>query len=579
MKYTLFALPLLLTLGTVGCTTEGESEEEFTEGLESSSEEIRESAGGPLVRASNAEVWTIENQWADKTTANAKKAGVAWEADSGLTWDRKFTKWVESMERVDGAVRSGGYKSSAKTLRFRTPQGRVVDGPVLECADVAIWLRVTFAAWYHLPFFMTGYSKGQPIYFGHFGVIDKAGNPVSGYPLFKTLYKDTEKSWKAGDAWPSDSTLAKKHVGSDDDASGVLVDGKPLPAGAGAGAYFDQTFLNKRVGHLLVLLDVNFGSAHLADGTVTYHAKAPSLHAGDVLVERWQKTGIGHVLPVMSVARPTPETLRATLASGSMPRRQPSWDTASGSTYYFGNEATGGAGTAYDGTPYAKLGGGLKRWRQPVVSGGRWFANVPVDDRGNWIPDDSYTAIAERPELFKKMMKEQDPEVAKQTAIRLVNEARTTLKDKPASCSTRTKREDAFKALYDVMGAEFGKTKAQVDTEFRTLEDFVFAELSYSASKTCCWNSTTTAMSEIVMDFATKEQEAAKAKSVCVQPTPFMNQKDGYARWKAHAATIGRAADWREWSEDEPCAQRAATEDVPTAAGKTAYCPAPAAAP
>jgi hypothetical protein len=579
MRYTLFALPLLLTLGTVGCSTESDSGEEFSEGLESSSEEIRESAGGPLVRASNAEVWAVENQWADKTTANAKKAGVAWEADSGLSWEQKFTKWIESMERVDGAVRSGGYQSSSKTLRFRTPQGRVIDGPVLECADVAIWLRVTFAAWYHLPFFMTGYASGQPIYFGHFGVIDKAGNPVSGYALFKTLYKDTEKTWKAGDAWPTDSVLAKKHVGTDDDASGILVDGKPLPAGAGAGAYFDQAFLNKRVGHLLVLLDANFGSAHLADGTVTYHAKAPSLHAGDVLVERWQKNGIGHVLPVMSVAHPTPETLRATLASGSMPRRQPNWDTASGSAYYFGTEATGGTGTAYDGNPYSKLGGGLKRWREPVVSGGRWFANVPVEDRGNWIPDDSYTAIAERPELFKKMMKEQDPEVAKQTALRLLNDARTTLKDKPASCSTRTKREDAFKELYDVMGSEFGKTKAQVDTEFRTLEDFVFAELSYSASKTCCWNTTTPAMAEIVIDYAKKEQDAAKAKSLCVQPTPFMSQKDGYARWKTHAATLGRAADWREWSEDEPCAQRAVAEDVPTAAGKLAYCPAPAAAP
>ena len=42
----------------------------------------------------------------------------------------------------------------------------------------------------------------------------------------------------------------------------------------------------------------------------------------------------------------------------------------------------------------------------------------------------------------------------------------------------------------------------------------------------------------------------------------FRAQKDGYALWKAFAAKTGRAAQWREWSADEPCAQRAVAEDV-----------------
>ncbi len=34
-----------------------------------------------------------------------------------------------------------------------------------------------------------------------------------------------------------------------------------------------------------------------------------------------------------------------------------------------------------------------------------------------------------------------------------------------------------------------------------------------------------------------------------------------YDTFKAHAASLGRAADWKEWSEDEPCSQRGAAED------------------
>jgi hypothetical protein len=64
---------------------------------------------------------------------------------------------------------------------------------------------------------------------------------------------------------------------------------------------------------------------------------------------------------------------------------------------------------------------------------------------------------------------------------------------------------------------------------------------------------------------------------VCAEPTRFMNQKDGYAKWRAHAATIGRAAEWREWSEDEPCAQRSVAEDSLTEVGKLSFCPRAAA--
>ncbi|MBN9165655.1 MAG: hypothetical protein J0I07_32190, partial [Myxococcales bacterium] len=313
----------------VGCAATEEEGEDVDGELEASPDEIREVLTGPVKKNTDAEVWSVENAWADSTTPAARKAGIAWGENSGLTWEQKYQQWAATFEKVD-AIRWG------KTIRITTPYGRTMDGPVLECADVATWLRMTFAAWYHLPFYMTGYRNGQPIYYGHFGVVNQNGDPVSGFPRFKSLYRDYEKTWNAGAAWPSDANLRKRHVGTDDGAEGVRIgDDKTLKAGDGAGAYFDELFLNKRAGYLMILLDSSFGSANLADGANLFHIKPEATSPGDVLVERWQKNGIGHVLPVMTSVKTPGDKLRLTTASGSMPRRQPSWESESQSANYF----------------------------------------------------------------------------------------------------------------------------------------------------------------------------------------------------------------------------------------------------
>ena len=50
-------------------------------------------------------VWEVTNQWADKTTASAKLAGIAWAANSGLSWDEKFAAWVQSMSSLSPLFR------------------------------------------------------------------------------------------------------------------------------------------------------------------------------------------------------------------------------------------------------------------------------------------------------------------------------------------------------------------------------------------------------------------------------------------------------------------------------------------
>jgi hypothetical protein len=568
LRSTVLACVSMLALGAGGCAAETSPDESEAGGeAASSTEAVTEVVPGPVATDSDAAAWRVTNQWADTTTAAAKLAGIAWGASSGLTWEEKFSKWIGSFEQVPN---KNGW---SQTIRFPTPWGKKMSGPVLECADTATWLRMTFASWYHLPFYLTGSVNGKTVYMGHFGVIDKSGQPVAGFPHFAAQYKDFETTWKSTDRWPADTRLQTRHVGGDDDTSGVDVGDGMLPGGSGAGAYFDKLFLNKRAGYLMIILDGYFGSANLADGTNMFHIKPESITPGDALLERFSRQGIGHTLPVMTVDAPRPERLRVTVASGSMPRRQAVWEDAGTSAHYFQQDAMGGMGDNYDTPPasYASLGGGIRRWRTPVISGGRWNNIVPTRDRAAYIPDSNIAAIGARTTRFKELLAEDSPEQKRDTALSIIASARNNLKNFPASCSTRTKREEGFKLLYEAMDA-LGKSRAEADAQNRQLEDYVFAELEYNKSKTCCWNSTNAAMAEIVVDYAKKEQAAAEAAGTCRQPTVFGAHGGSYDVWKQHAASIGRAADWKAWSEDEPCAQRDSQEDALGPNGNVAMC-------
>jgi len=454
---------------------------------------------------------------------------------------------------------------------------------VLECADFGMFLRLTFSAFYHLPFYMTGWLNGGPMYMGHFGVIDKDGNPISGYPHFKAQYQDFESTWRAGQAWPHDTRLRGVHVGQDDNEKGVQVGTVTLTENDGSGAYFDELFLNKRVGYLQRLLDANFGSVNLADGANMFHIKPEATLPGDALLERFGKTGIGHTLPVMTSIKLPSGKMRISVASGSMPRREPNWEEENSSASYFKEDVMGGVGQSSDDppVPYAKLGGGIRRWRTPINVGGRWENDVPSVDRPVYIPDSDVDQISARPEKFSQLLAEDTPEGARDAAIAVINFARQTLHDHPASCSARSKREDAFKDLYKVMNDSFHKDQAAVDKEYRQTEDFVYAELEYSASKTCCWNTTTAKMNDIIQDYANAEKEKNDAAGVCKQPTVFKGSNGGkYDTWKNFAPTAKdwngqpkyTAADWKEWHEDEPCAQRDTAEDKLGPRGAIAMC-------
>lgn len=565
MRQTLLPLGLLLAFGCAAQPTALDFANEET-GLDGPLEAMPEEDGkadadraGPRGSTVTADaVWTVTHQWGDVTG----EAGLAWGADSGLDYEEKFDAWTASFERVDSATRHGS------TFRMQTPFGeRAFDAPTLECAEVALLLRVTFAAWHGLPFYVQGWDSHtrQTIYAGHFGFVDRNGGRVARFRDFKRSYADHTGDWSVGDEWPEDSRLRGYHLGDDD--------GVPfLGDDAGAGAYFDEIHLNKRVGYLSRLLLLYFGSANLADGANMFHVRPDAIAAGDVLLERWQRRGIGHTIPVIGANEVVPGRFEVTVVSGSMPRRQPVWEEPARARHSFTLPETGGLGESRDGHAYAALGGGIRRWRTPVLRGGRWYNTVRSADRDAFIGDDELDAIAARPEAFRDVLADVSPEEQLAVAEAQVADARAHLLRYPASCAARTRREDAYARLEALAAELLALTPEEVAARYRTLADYVFAELEYTASRTCCWNRSNTAMAEIVLDLAQVEQDEATAAGMCVEPTVFRAEADGYARWRAHAAVLDRAAEWRAWSEDESCSQRDVPEDTVSARIVAAYC-------
>jgi hypothetical protein len=501
------------------------------------------------VDTSTTQVWEIKNQWADKDTAAAKKAGMAWGADSGLTWEDKYRLWIASFKQID---RAGSY---GKTYEMTTPWGRTVPAPSLECAESSMFLRVAFASWYNLPFYMEAVDGTKTrVYFGHFGVRTATGR-YGRTPEYKVVYKDhtaqADKIMRGELAWPVDATLVGRKIpGSYDDAQPAI------GPNAHAGAYFDQVFLNKRVGYFLMLQLTYFGSISMADPANTFNVKAEAVQPGDSLVERWQKTGIGHVLVVMRANRLEPKEteagvvpqIEAELASGSMPRRQPVWEDGASSKRYFSLDETGGPG-------YVEFGGGLKRWRSPVKLNGKWSNMVLPQDREAFITTTDKAALQARPARFEEVLSEVSLEEKIAALTNAIEAKRKHLRQYPASCSARTGREQLFGDLYELLEAD-GSDRAAIDKEHRLPEDYVFAELVYNKSKNCCWNSTTAAMYEIAI--AANEAHLADGAPECKAPLVFMNRHDGadgYKVFKDFAVSIGRGAEWREWRADEGCPQ------------------------
>lgn len=522
-------------------------------------ESREDSITGPTYRpGSSTEVWALRNAWADTDTAEARQAGLAWGANSGLNWEEKYQAWVGSLEKITGWQ---GYD----TFKVKTPWGTEFESPRLECADTAMWMRVTFASWYGLPFFMRARMNGTNVYAGHFGFIKADGTAFAGFPAFRTAY-GVRTDWNAGGQWSSDANLRKLHIGSDDENEFLEADRN---GNRGAGAYYDQTFMNKRVGYFLRILDGYFGSMNLADDANMYQVKTLDLRPGDAVVHRYDSGGIGHTLPIMRVESEG-GYFAAELASGSMPRRQPHWENAESSYYSFDYAGAGGP-------EYSRFGGGFKRFRTPVCStrsGGTVTCTASPFVPSSQILQSDRAAIEARVTTIGEVWRQYTDEQRLQNQLDRIEAARNRIRERPATCSGRRVREEAFEGLYELT-AGLGYSRTQVDAQYRTLEDYVFSELVYEQSKTCCWNSTTSAMYEIVMAYNEDIQTRATFSNMCAEPVVFRAVNETYDIFKNYAVSIGRGSEWVAWRADEACPQASDSmrdDVIATSRDITAFC-------
>ena len=515
---------------------------------------------GPSTRIDSgpAQVWPVENQWADRSTPAAREAGMAWEENSGLSWEEKFQAWVGSLER-DG-----------NTFVLTTPYGKSIGAPALECAEAAMFLRIAFAAWYKLPFYIEAHDNGR-VFFGHMGIVRLDGSRWNNMPAFKRRFADfshlADEVRANPDAWPRDEQLRGKKI------IGRSSDDQPAVGGEHAGAFFDEIFLNKRVGYFLVLQLGFNGSIHLADAANTFNLRADAFQPGDFLVERFGFSGIGHTIVLKKVTdNGTVEidgelykTREAEVISGTMPRRQPLWEGPSAAkSFYFTNEFFGGEETV-------RFGAGLKRFRSPRVIRGRWSNSVPAGSEDLFINSNAHDKLVERIELYERILVERPPEEVMAEIARNIEFQRDHLRNFPSSCAARNRREKAFDSLYEIAAEELGMSKAEVDAEFRTFEDYVFAELVYEESKTCCWNSSNSEMYQAVMLYNECKTglsddpacDALETNDECSDVRVFRahaGDGDGFETFRRFARENGFS--FVPWSADESCPQANVSADT-----------------
>ena len=553
-----FSLGVPAGSGCGGAASDGELDAASGEAFDQVGKFLTTDAGGQKglptsVEGSSTQVWTVIQRWSDTDTPSARAAGLAWTASSGLRWDEKFSRWVKSMPRIRT-------ENGTDTFILTTPYGKQLRMPALECSETALLLRAVFASWYGLPFFVEGRNASGRVYLGHFGFRNAAGR-LSGTPNFKLAYKDSYVAGQAAPAiWPSDAALKARHLTDFDENAW-------LAAGAGFGAWADAALLNKRVGYFLLFLLDYFGSMNLADSSNGFHLMPGALKTGDFLLERWQKNGIGHTLVLKDVTALEAGQFGAELVSGSMPRRAPRWDGAAWSRSYFMSDITGGDGVADDGSPYYKLGGGLRRFRVAQQVSGYWTNNVPAWDVASGLSDSDYAAIKARPTQFATLLADVSPEQKVALLASQIEQARANQRQHPSSCTSRTQREAFFAELVNFGQSQNGWSHAKVDRDYRKAEDYGLPELKYGQSPTCCWNSTTPGMFDLFTKYNQAQQHST---SGCVQPTPFT--KANYSKFKAYAQQVGRSAEWLDWTEDEPCTQKVNADDAPLPPAATSWC-------
>lgn len=519
---------------------------------------------GPAVLPDDVDtrVWVVKNQWEDTDTPAAREAGMAWEANSGLNWDQKYSRWIESLQPIP----IHGSTSDRKTYMLTTPWGKTIPAASVDCADQTILLRASFAAWYNLPFYFEAYDWAirERVFYSHAGIRTPRGR-WNNTPRFRVQYKDYSdwtKEQLAQRGWPQDAGLRRLGV--------IAKDDQPfISETARTGAYLDEIHLNKRAARFIRLLLIYTGTPNLADGRNTFNLIPEAVRVGDTLLYRRARKGSGHTMVVLRRETRPDGKIAVEIASGNDPPRQPPWQDQGASKRSFTSNEGGGPTQNSLGETYSHLGGGLKRFRVAKLEGGFWKNTFMSSDTGLWIDDSDYEAIGARPKQFEEILGEPTPEEKRVVLLQAIEDARERLRMYPASCAARIEREKAFNELYWLEYISFQREEEDVDALYRIKEDYVFAELDYEQSRTCCWNSSTSQMFQLIMAYV----ELLEQNSTECKPPPVFKVTDGgFGEFAQYAASVGQGSVWVPWSADETCPQAEVQNDTEKWHRWTDYC-------
>ena len=267
--------------------------------------------------------------------------------------------------------------------------------------------------------------------------------------------------------------------------------------------------------------------------------------------------GTGHTMVIVSATKNADGTIEAQDVYGNEPPAQPSYDSTQATKSNFTSDEGGGPSMNSDGEIYSHIGGGLKRWRVAKVKGDRWINTWMNGDEASWIDNTDYARVSARPQQFDKILGEAPFPQKLQGLLDQIEDKRNHLRRFPASCSARERRELLFSDLVSLMGDHDNWSIEQTEAKYRNIEDYIYPALDYEKSKTCCWNSSTQAMAEIIVAY-NKDQQ----KDQCVAPTQFVRAAGAYSPFAAYAQKIGRGADWKTWSADEECVATSDTDKL-----------------
>ena len=105
LTWMMMVLPVLFLV--IGCSGGDQEEVEYFGEffLDSDFDKADRVSNSPAIPtsadSSDTAVWSVYNDWGDTDTAAARQSGLAWDANSGLNWNEKYSLWIAGMPKID----------------------------------------------------------------------------------------------------------------------------------------------------------------------------------------------------------------------------------------------------------------------------------------------------------------------------------------------------------------------------------------------------------------------------------------------------------------------------------------------